>query len=236
MLTRFPPRQPPRGAQWAYLRRLRLKRDMRSILALLVAAGCARAIEPPASSDASTSGSGDDVKEKPDGYDPFADDLGEDDVGPKPSDTGIATRDTGTTARDVSVGTDSPAPPPPPPPPPVRCGAPGQVCCTGARCDMGAMCMGGACAEQPMCGSYNQPCCGSAACGPGLNCSGGVCTASGTCGASGQACCTTGSFCQPFLLCTGSRCVPCGNPGQSCCSGAPTCFRSLRCETSLCVM
>lgn len=202
--------------------------------------GCARAVDPPVDTDASIFKPTEDAKFKPYDGDPYFDDLAGEDVDPTmPPDDGLPFTDRPSPTVDSPAPPPPPpppAPPPPPPPPPTRCGSPGLVCCTGARCDVGATCMGGLCAEQPSCGVYNQPCCGSAACGPGLSCVGGRCTTMAACGASGQACCTTGSFCQPLLLCTGSRCVPCGNPGQSCCAGTPTCNRTLRCETSLCVM
>src|SRR5690349_18737596 len=75
------------------------------------------------------------------------------------------------------------------------CGTPGQSCCSGSSCNVGAICSGTSCLA---CGAPGQPCCGGGSCSAGAMCQGSSCIA---CGGAGQACCSIGAACGDFLSC-----------------------------------
>src|SRR5262249_12069976 len=84
------------------------------------------------------------------------------------------------------------------------CGAPGESCCAGTSCNVGAICSGTTCQA---CGAPDQPCCGGGSCNAGAMCQGSSCVA---CGGAGEACCTSGAACNAdYLSCSNGRCSSC---------------------------
>lgn len=208
-----------------------------AVVALALAAGCAKGVSPVGDEDAAINGEGDDrysfvdtgtePKNGPDADDPWTWDDAGFDAGQSPIDTGPTILDTGPTvidtgARDTGARVDT-----------GPCGRPGYPCCAGGMCSSG-MCVSDLCAETPSCGMFGQSCCGTAACGPGLTCTTGRCTAMSACGGSGQSCCTSATGCLGVQTCLDGRCQPCGNPGQACCAAAPRCNAGLSCGSGQC--
>ncbi|MEZ4409886.1 MAG: hypothetical protein R3A52_25940 [Polyangiales bacterium] len=124
-----------------------------TVVALALAAGCAKGVSPVGDEDAAIEGEGDDrysfvdtgtePKTGPDADDPWTWDDAGFDAGQTPVDTGPTILDTGPTVidtgvRDTGVRVDA-----------GPCGRPGYPCCAGGMCGPG-MCVSDLCAETPV--------------------------------------------------------------------------------------
>jgi len=110
----------------------------------------------------------------------------------------------------------------------VGCGAIGQACCTGEKCNSDAICALGTCAP---CGQPGTLCCAGGRCGDAKSCSAaGTC---GDCGGAGQTCCA-GSACAAGNLCgSDGKCGACGGAMEPCCTGS-VCGGGLGCAAGTC--
>jgi hypothetical protein len=97
----------------------------------------------------------------------------------------------------------------------ARCGAPGDACCTGNKCDGAGCCLGGRCFGDGQACSLDGAAFGQ--------CAAGQCQ----CGSAGQRCCPSATGTRECreadTVCSYSGgdyfCVKCGGPGGPCCTG-----------------
>lgn len=118
---------------------------------------------------------------------------------------------------------------------PLVCGASGQGCCPGGRCNSGLDCRAGRCNP---CGAQGLNCCGGTGCNAPLLCYGNTCEPPDAgpppCGDAGMPCCT-GAACNPGHVCSRGLCEEqCGIFMGSCCNvaGTATCGQGLTCMGS----